>query len=154
MIIGPSFPSELAAAGLLTLPIAWTTEGVNYGDIVALDGTVTPNDALSPEQRAAIEAVVAAHDPATPAPPNVPQVVSRFQGREAMHRTPYGEDSLFDAAEAVLAKPDTPAMYRRAWDDLQEFRRDSEMLAAIAGLLGLRVGQIDALFILAAGITA
>ena len=88
-----------------------------------------------------------------PAPP-VPQTVSRFQGREAMWQTPHGEVSLFEAAEAVLADPATPAMYRRAWDDLQEFRRDSEMLAAIAGMLGLTAAQIDALFILAASIRA
>lgn len=86
--------------------------------------------------------------------PLVPQVVSRFQGREAMWQTPHGETTLFEAAEAVLADPITPAMYRRAWDDLQEFRRDSEMLAAIAGMLGLTAAQIDALFILAASIRA
>jgi 2-hydroxychromene-2-carboxylate isomerase len=86
--------------------------------------------------------------------PIVPQAVSRFQGREAMWQTPHGEVSLFEAAEVVLADPATPAMYRRAWDDLQEFRRDSEMLAAVAGMLGLTAAQIDALFILAAGIHA
>ncbi|MEN4919442.1 hypothetical protein ABE485_12270 [Achromobacter spanius] len=81
-------------------------------------------------------------------------VVSRFQGREAMHRTAHGDGTLFEAAEAVLADPATPAMYRRAWDDLQEFRRDSEMLAAISGMLGLTAAQVDALFILAASIRA
>ncbi|WP_447578286.1 hypothetical protein [Achromobacter kerstersii] len=90
--------------------------------------------------------------PEPPAP--VPMVVSRFQGREAMWQTPHGDTTLFEAAEAVLADPATPAMYRRAWDDLQEFRRDSEMLAAIAGMLGLTAAQIDALFILAASIQA
>jgi len=84
----------------------------------------------------------------------VPQVVSRFQGREAMHQTPYGDGTLFDAADAIIADPQTPAMYRRAWDDLQEFRRDSEMLAAVAVMLDLSQTQIDALFILAASIKA
>jgi len=87
-------------------------------------------------------------------PPPVPQFVSRFQGREAMWQTPHGDTTLFEAAEVVLADPDTPAMYQRAWNDLQEFRRDSEMLAAIAGMLGLSSAQIDALFILAASIQA
>ncbi|MGE8633183.1 MAG: hypothetical protein ACN6P8_06635 [Achromobacter piechaudii] len=91
--------------------------------------------------------------PAEPEP-FVPQVVSRFQGREAMHQTLHGEGTLFDAAEAVLAQPETPEMYRRAWDDLQEFRRDSEMLAVISGMLGLTAAQVDALFILAASIRA
>ncbi|GEM_PF-2830002 len=84
----------------------------------------------------------------------IPAVVSRFQGREAMHRTKCGDGTLFEAAEAALAKPDTPAMYRRAWDDLQEFRRDSEMLAVISGMLGLTAAQVDAVFILAASIRA
>jgi len=90
-----------------------------------------------------------------PEPP-VPtsQVVSRFQGREALWQTPHGDATLFEAAEAALADPATPAMYRRAWDDLHEFRRDSEMLAAVAGMLGLSSAQIDALFILAASIQA
>ncbi|MDH0740227.1 hypothetical protein, partial [Achromobacter spanius] len=79
--------------------------------------------------------------------PLIPENVSRFQGREAMWQTSHGDVSLFEAAEAVLADPATPAMYRRAWDDLQEFRRDSEMLAAVAGVLGLTAAQIDALFI-------
>ncbi|WP_313457882.1 hypothetical protein [Achromobacter sp.] len=90
-----------------------------------------------------------------PAPsPPVPQVVSRFQGREAMWQTPHGEVSLFDAAEAVILHPDTPATYKRAWGDLQEFRRDSVMLQAIAENLGLSSADLDALFILAAGIKA
>lgn len=93
-------------------------------------------------------------DEATDPPAAVPNVVSRFQGREAMWLTTHGQMSLFEAAEAVLADPATPAMYRRAWDDLQEFRRDSEMLAAVAGMLGLSSAQIDALFILAASIQA
>lgn len=84
----------------------------------------------------------------------IPAVVSRFQGREAMHRTAHGDGTLFDAAETVLAHPDTPAMYRRAWDDLQEFHRDSEMLYAIATALGLDSDDLDALFILAGTIKA
>jgi len=82
------------------------------------------------------------------------QTVSRFQGREAMWQTPHGDGTLFEAAEAVLNDPATPPMYRRAWNDLQEFRRDSEMLAAVAGMLGLTAAQIDALFILATSIQA
>lgn len=71
-----------------------------------------------------------------------------------MWRTPHGETTLFEAAEAIINDAATPSMYKRAWDDLQEFRRDSEMLAAIAALLSLSPTQIDDLFILAATITA
>jgi hypothetical protein len=92
---------------------------------------------------------------ATPEPaPVVPASVSRFQGREAMRQTPHGDTTLFDAAEAVLAAEGTPSVYVNAWAELQEFRRDSEMLAGVASLLGLTAAQIDALFILAASIQA
>lgn len=141
--IDPSFPKELFAAGLTGKPFSWS----EAGEFIF-------NESMTGEEKDAVLAVYAAHDPETPAPPSVPMVVSRFQGREAMWQTPHGEVSLFEAAEAVLADPATPAMYRRAWDDLQEFRRDSEMLAAIAGMLGLTAAQIDALFILAASIRA
>lgn len=83
-----------------------------------------------------------------------PQVVSRFQGREAMWQTPLGDTTVFEAADALINHPDTPPMYQRAWADMQEFRRDSEMLAAIATQLGLTQQQIDDLFILAASINA
>lgn len=90
-----------------------------------------------------------------PEPPvPVPPVVSRFQGREAMWQTPHGDASLFEAAEVIINGPDTPATYRRAWADLQEFRRDSEMLVAIATALGLSSADLDAIFILAGGIKA
>ncbi len=84
----------------------------------------------------------------------VPQIVSRFQGREAMWRTPHGDVSLFEAAEAIINSESTPATYRRAWADLQEFRRDSEMLLAIATALGLDAAAVDRLFILAGSIQA
>jgi hypothetical protein len=142
-VIGESFESELRAAGILGGAFSWNPEGeLFFGEDVSL------------ELRNQVMNVLGSHDPSKPAPPPVPQVVSRFQGREAMWQTLHGDTTLFEAAEAVLADPDTPAMYRRAWDDLQEFRRDSEMLAAIAGMLGLTAAQIDALFILAASIQA
>ncbi|GEM_PF-1200470 len=154
MTLGPSFPSELAAAGLVGLPFSWSENGVNFGDVINLDGSITVNEALTPEQRDAILAVVAAHDANAEAPPEVPTVVSRFQGREAMHQTPHGDGSLFDAVEDVLAHPDTPAMYRRAWDDLQEFHFDSEMLIALATALGLTEQDRKNLFIGAGNIKA
>ena len=53
-MIGPSFSKELQAAGLLSLPFSWSIYGVEY------------SDRITPEQRHAIEVVVAAHDPTTP----------------------------------------------------------------------------------------
>lgn len=142
-IIGLSFSDELRKHGLLGKPFSWTPSGELFFGADA-----------DQELKDAVFALLVEHNPLAPAFAPVPQVVSRFQGREAMWQTPHGDTTLFEAAEAVLADPATPAMYRRAWDDLQEFRRDSEMLAAVAGMLGLASAQIDALFILAASIQA
>ncbi|CUR73931.1 hypothetical protein [Achromobacter xylosoxidans] len=158
-IIGPSFPSELAAAGLWGLPIAWTPDGVNFGDIVNLDGSVTLNPALPAEDRAAVEAVVAAHDPTAPTPAPTPAPVSRYQGREAMRLTPFPKEgrpawTLFDAFEELLNEPATPAYYRRAWGELQAFEWGSAMLHAAADVLGLTLAQRLDLFGLAATLKA
>ncbi|WP_312993958.1 hypothetical protein [Achromobacter animicus] len=149
--IGPTFHAELMAAGLAGLPFIWREDGTFLFTTEATD--ISPV-AMTPDQIDAVLAVYAAHDPEAPAPPNVPAVVSRFQGREAMHRTPHGDGSLFDATEAVLEHPDTPPMYRRAWDDLQEFHFDSEMLIALATALGLTEQDRKNLFILAGSIRA
>ena len=53
--IGPSFPFELAAAGLLGLPFSWTP-----------DGQFTYDPSLTQAQIAAVQAVVAKHNPSTP----------------------------------------------------------------------------------------
>lgn len=91
-------------------------------------------------------------------PPPVPQAVSRWQGREAMRLTPYGNTehgvSLFDAAEALLHRPETPAYYLRAWDELQAFEFDSPMLVAIADELGLTYQDRVALFLFADSLRA
>ncbi|UDY80359.1 hypothetical protein AXY1_48 [Achromobacter phage AXY1] len=84
----------------------------------------------------------------------VPSVVSRYQGREAMRMTDYGDGSLFDAFEALLTNPDTPAYYRRAWEELLTFERNSPMLAAAADMLGLTSADLDDLFHLAGSIRA
>jgi len=96
--------------------------------------------------------------PPVEAPAPTPQAVSRWQGREAMRLTPYGnpEDgvSLFDAVVALLAKPDTPPYYRTAWDELQVFEPDSPMLIAIADELGLTDDDRRNLFLFAATLKA
>ncbi|MGE8688629.1 MAG: hypothetical protein ACN6PJ_15915 [Achromobacter sp.] len=91
-------------------------------------------------------------------PPPVPQVVSRWQGREAMlltlHGNPGERVSLFDAVEALMATPDTPAYYVRAWEELQDFERTSPTLIAIADELGLTSEALDKLFLFAASLRA
>lgn len=88
----------------------------------------------------------------------LPSTVSRYQGREAMRLTPYGnpEDgiSLFDAAVARLSLPETPPYYLRAWDELQIFEFDSPMLVAVADELGLTPDDRRVLFLFAATLKA
>lgn len=84
-----------------------------------------------------------------PAPPVIPQSVSRFQARAALHLA-----GLLDDVEALMAAPDTPALAKLAWADAMEFERQSPTIAALAGAVGLTEQDIDALFVTAAGIKA
>lgn len=103
------------------------------------------------------------------APEYVPVVVSRFQGRQALRLSTIEDGrivindtsgpspakrDLLAAVEELLAAPTTPAYYREAWNDIQQFERDSPMLLAIADELGLTVANLDDLFILAATLRA
>lgn len=81
--------------------------------------------------------------------PEVPQVVSRFQARAALHLA-----GLLEQVEALMQDPETPALARLAWQDAQEFKRQSPTVLAMASALGLTDEQIDELFITAAGIEA
>lgn len=141
-IIGPSFSSELTAAGLQGLPISWNPDGVNFGDVVNLDGTMTLNPALSPENRAAVEAVVAAHDPTAPAPVAVPESVTKYQCCVILAK--YGLLAQTNAFFAGLALDDPR---RLAWEMAPTAqRRSASTLAAIAHL-GLSQAEVDAMFI-------
>ena len=56
MNLGPSFGDELVAAGLGGLPLSWT---------LSTDATIDGRAALTPAQNATLDAVIAAHNPAT-----------------------------------------------------------------------------------------
>ncbi|WP_025135934.1 hypothetical protein [Achromobacter sp. DH1f] len=103
------------------------------------------------------------------ATPPVPRLVSRYQGRQALRlSTVEGGEivindtsdtsaikrDLLEAVEELLAKSETPAYYRDAWADIQQFERDSAMLAALADELGLEAVHLDDLFRLAATLKA
>lgn len=83
-----------------------------------------------------------------PAPaPVVPEAVSRFQARAALLQA-----GLLEQAEIAVAEAGPLAVL--AWQDAQEFRRNSPTINALAPALGLTSEQIDALFIAAAQIEA
>lgn len=84
---------------------------------------------------------------APPAP--IPQVVSRFQARAALHLA-----GLLESVETLMQDPSTDLLARLAWQDAQEFKRQSPTVLAMAAALGLTEAQVDELFVTAAGIEA
>lgn len=80
-----------------------------------------------------------------PAP--VPQAVSRFQARAALYQ--FG---FFDQVEQMMQSPDTPMIAKLAWQDAQEFRRNSQLVNQMCTALGMTAEQIDELFRVAASI--
>lgn len=83
-----------------------------------------------------------------PLPP-VPESVSRFQARAALYQS-----QLLDAVNAIMSNEQTPMMAKLAWQDAQEFRRDSALVQSMGTTLGMTEEQLDDLFRLAATIVA
>lgn len=79
-----------------------------------------------------------------PEPILIPQIVTRAQGRQALLSA-----GMLDRIEAYMADPATPRADKLAWEDIQDFRRDSPLLIRLADMLGLTDKQIDELFIAA-----
>ncbi|MEJ7932589.1 hypothetical protein WG922_21645 [Ramlibacter sp. AN1015] len=84
---------------------------------------------------------------AAPVVSSVPQVVSKFQAKAALHAA-----GLLASVETLMAGAD--AVTRLAWTEAQEFRRQSPTVAAMGAALGLDDAALDALFTTAAGIEA
>lgn len=79
----------------------------------------------------------------------VPQTVTRFQARAALHLA-----GLLEAVETMMQSPDTPMLARLAWQDAQVFERQSPTVLTLAEALSLSDADLDQLFIDAAGIKA
>jgi hypothetical protein len=79
-------------------------------------------------------------------PPSVPQTISRFQARQRLYQL-----GLLDDAEALVIAQGTEAAM--AWEDVYEFRRDSQLVNDIAPQLGMDQDDLDDFFITAATIT-
>jgi len=73
--------------------------------------------------------------------PDVPQAVSRFQARAALHLA-----GLLPQVEALMASDVTDALAKLAWQDALLFERHSPTVAAMAAVLGLDETALDALF--------
>lgn len=82
-------------------------------------------------------------------PAAVPQSVSRFQARAALHLA-----GLLDEVQALMDDPATDKLAKLAWQDAQDFRRISPTVLGMGAALGWSDAQLDQLFITAAGIEA
>lgn len=79
----------------------------------------------------------------------VPKSISKFQAKAILYQ--YG---FLDTIIAIMADSSTPVLTRLAWEDAQDFERDSPTLAAMASLLNITSAQLDTMFIEGAQIKA
>ncbi|HSH98885.1 MAG: hypothetical protein ACAH07_06050 [Methylophilaceae bacterium] len=135
--IGQTFSKELESAGLLGLPFSW-----------GADGTFTFSVDITAGQKTAIKAVYDAHDPDASLV-TVPQSVSRLQALVALDLAGH-----LDAIESYMAEPTTPRLQKLAWENAQDFTRESPTVAALALMLGLSASDVDQLFINASQVVA
>lgn len=147
MRIGPTFAAEIIAAGLMGLPFAWGPDGVTY------------DASLSNENRARVEAVLAAHDPDAAAPEPVPDEISDRQFAQAL-----ADLGVISRAEALafVKRGEVPAALQAAIDaipgeeerfaaDMQvsgatTFERQHPSTLALAQALGWSDAQMDDLW--------
>ncbi|MGE0022748.1 MAG: hypothetical protein AB7S70_03850 [Hyphomicrobium sp.] len=127
--LGPAFADAVVASELRGASFTWGS-----------DGDISGRETLTAEQSAALDALIAAHDPDAPV---VPQVVTPYQARRALNAA-----GLRDAAEAAIAAAGYDV--RDAWEYALTIERSSPFVAALAPALGLSDTQIDALFVAAA----
>jgi hypothetical protein len=134
--IGPSFSSELKAAGAPTDGYSWSPNGV-----------IQFNADVSQAIIDAVNGVYAAHDPTKPAPPLIPESVTRYQARFVL-----AQNGLLANVNVYFASLPEDNMSRLAWDEAPTVRRDSVALITAAHAMGLTDSQIDQMFIDAAAV--
>lgn len=83
----------------------------------------------------------------TPKPQEVPEIVSRFQGRAALLQA-----GILDDIETYILTADP--FEREAWNSITEMRRNSPMTIRLGALFGLTSEMMDDLFRFAATIYA
>lgn len=128
--IGPSFLSEITAAGLLGAPFGWSE-----------DGRITDYEQLSLDQQNTLQNVIKNHDPTKSAPPELPKSVHMWQAKAILQQM-----GLLDKANnAVNGSGDQNIIM--AWTFAPEISRDSPAVAAMGTLIGLTSQDIDNLFL-------
>ncbi|OZI61545.1 hypothetical protein [Bordetella genomosp. 11] len=132
-MLGPTFASELAEAGLSAVPFSWNEE---YA--------LTFNPGVSDADKAAVQAVIDSHDPTKQL---VPQTVTRYQARVALANA-----GLLDQVNTYFVALPNSDLGKMAWQEAPTVERDSAALIAAGNALGLTDAQIDQLFIAAAAV--
>jgi hypothetical protein len=132
-MFGPTFASEIIAAGLGGLPIVW-------GD----DGKIT-SSGLTADQQTKLQAVVAAHDPTKKI---VPQSISALQARRALR-----QKGLYDSVAALVhgaaaVNPDV----QDSFDYGDPWHRDASWIAKLAPAMSppLSDADVDSIFTIGA----
>ena len=131
--IGPTFAPELSAAGL--------RDGIGWHE----DGTLFFGPDVSQATRDAAQAVLDSHDPTAPAPPVVPEAVTRYQAEVVMRR-----QGIWDAADALYAALPDDDERKIAWLRAPTVERRSPSTLYGLQQLGITDASADALFIEAA----
>ena len=104
----------------------------------------------APAYQALMDEVAATYVPPPPAPPYVPQSVTRRQAKQALLLA--GLLSGVQPAIDAIPDPTQRALIQIEWDDSQVFERNRPALIALGGALGLNAAGLDALFIQAAAL--
>jgi hypothetical protein len=143
-MIGPTFGAEVLAAGLGGLPFAW-------GE----DGAISGRENLTAGQNAALDAALAAHDPAKQA---VPQVISdrQFFQQLAVQAVITEDDAIAAVATGTLPVSMDQIIATLPLDQqfgakmllkgATQFDRQHPMVAVLGGALGWNSAQLDALW--------
>lgn len=121
------------------------------GKIIFPDGFTLLPPYDSPRYLEYAEYVSAGNSPEMYSDPQeeVPQSVQRFQARAALFQI-----GLLETVENIMQNPATPILAKLAWQDAQEFYRDSETVKQLAAILSLSENDVNNLFINAAKIRA
>ncbi|MFY2599453.1 hypothetical protein ACOTHJ_21230 [Achromobacter xylosoxidans] len=141
--IGPSFVSEIVAAGLANLAVENGSSEGNFS--WRSDGTLIFGAAMTPEQIAAVQAIYDVHDPTAPAPVAAPETVTKYQCCVILAR--YKLLTLTSAFFSNMAADDPR---RLAWEMAATVHRHSASTLDAIQHLGLSASQADAMFIEAA----
>lgn len=117
------FADELAAAGL--------AEGVAF----SFDGEIFCNEGVD---RAAVEALAAAHDPDAVFTPRA-RTTPMWRARTIMKQTPFANGTLFDAVTTAITTlaPDMRAAAEEVFERGDIFDMDGQFVPVLAFMLGV-----------------